>query len=76
MVVWRSREQIPRIVVRNHHSSVGLSLADRISQLVGRGIVTREAETLALSQRGNQFPTLWRPAIVDNGERYVCYRRA
>ena len=29
-------EEIPRIVVRNHHPGIGFALADRISQLVNR----------------------------------------
>jgi hypothetical protein len=68
--------QVPRIVVRNHHSGVGFALADRISKLVDRGIVAREAEALALGQRRNQLPALGRPAIVDDSETNVGYRRA
>ena len=51
-------EQIPRIVVRNDHSGIGFALADCISKLVDRGIIAREAETLALGQRRNQLPAL------------------
>ena len=69
-------EQIPRVVVRNDHSSVGFALADCVSKLVDRGIIAREAETLALGERRDQLPALGRPAIIDDSETHVRYRRA
>ena len=66
--------QIPRIVVRNHHSSVNARLADGIPKLVDGGVVARQAKALTLRHGRNQLTAFGRAAVIHHTKTNIGYR--
>ncbi len=63
--------EVARVIVWNDNSSVGVAAADSISELIDRGVVTREPKALALGKRGDEFAALWRAAVVDHRKAHI-----